>query len=123
MHSRSVFFYFHEVFLSLGCKFTGATVCSTGTKLSLDSNLSQDSASLKVPSTCTPRELMEMAMRKWTSTHGPEEERGQYVLRVSHCLEFLHGDHPLYQYKVSANSRLYQIFIVLFQTSSFMAGI
>lgn len=46
---------------------------------------------------------MELAVRKWLTTHGPEEEalRGQYVLRVSHCLEFLCGDHQLIQYKVS----------------------
>uniref|UniRef100_A0A3Q3RAC7 phosphatidylinositol-4,5-bisphosphate 3-kinase n=1 Tax=Monopterus albus TaxID=43700 RepID=A0A3Q3RAC7_MONAL len=45
--------------------------------------------------------LMELAVRKWLTTHGPEEEtwRGQYVLRVSHCLEFLLGDHPLIWYK------------------------
>ncbi|XP_030008526.1 phosphatidylinositol 4,5-bisphosphate 3-kinase catalytic subunit beta isoform [Sphaeramia orbicularis] len=62
---------------------------------------SQDSASLKVPSSCTTAELMEMAVKKWLTTHGPEEEawRGQYVLRVSHCLEFLCGDHPLILYK------------------------
>ncbi len=65
--------------------------------------LLQDSASLKVLSSCTPAELMELAVRKWLTTHGPEEEawRGQYVLRVSQCLEFLCGDHPLIQYKVS----------------------
>ncbi|XP_029964192.1 phosphatidylinositol 4,5-bisphosphate 3-kinase catalytic subunit beta isoform [Salarias fasciatus] len=62
---------------------------------------SQDSASLKVPSCYTPAELMEQALRKWVTTHGPEEEAwgGQHVLRVSHCLEFLCGDHPLIQYK------------------------
>ncbi|XP_033487502.1 phosphatidylinositol 4,5-bisphosphate 3-kinase catalytic subunit beta isoform [Epinephelus fuscoguttatus] len=62
---------------------------------------SQDSASLKVPSSCTPSELMELALKKWLTTHGPEEEawRGQYILRVSHCLEFLCGDQPLIQYK------------------------
>uniref|UniRef100_A0A671VX98 phosphatidylinositol-4,5-bisphosphate 3-kinase n=1 Tax=Sparus aurata TaxID=8175 RepID=A0A671VX98_SPAAU len=62
---------------------------------------SQDSASVKVQSSCTPMELMELAVRKWLTTHGPEEEtwRGQYVLRVSHCLEFLCGDNPLIQYK------------------------
>uniref|UniRef100_A0A8C2XMM6 Phosphatidylinositol 4,5-bisphosphate 3-kinase catalytic subunit beta isoform n=1 Tax=Cyclopterus lumpus TaxID=8103 RepID=A0A8C2XMM6_CYCLU len=46
--------------------------------------------------------LMELALKKWLTTHGPEEEeawRGQYVLRVSHCLEFLCGDQPLIQYK------------------------
>uniref|UniRef100_A0A672GY75 Phosphatidylinositol 4,5-bisphosphate 3-kinase catalytic subunit beta isoform n=1 Tax=Salarias fasciatus TaxID=181472 RepID=A0A672GY75_SALFA len=61
----------------------------------------QDSASLKVPSCYTPAELMEQALRKWVTTHGPEEEAwgGQHVLRVSHCLEFLCGDHPLIQYK------------------------
>uniref|UniRef100_A0A8C5EM40 phosphatidylinositol-4,5-bisphosphate 3-kinase n=1 Tax=Gouania willdenowi TaxID=441366 RepID=A0A8C5EM40_GOUWI len=61
----------------------------------------QDSASLKVSWSCTSAELMELALRKWLSTHGPEEDacRGQYVLRVSHCLEFLCGDHPLIQYK------------------------
>ena len=63
----------------------------------------QDSASLKVSSSCTPTELMDLAVRKWLTTHGPEDEtlRGQYVLRVGHCLEFLIGDHPLVQYKVS----------------------
>lgn len=42
-------------------------------------------------------------MRKWLTTHGPEEEewRGQYVLRVSHCLEFLCEEISLFQYKVS----------------------
>lgn len=49
---------------------------------------------------------MELAVRKWLTTHGPEEEslQGQYMLRVSHCLEFLHGDHPLSQYKVSVST-------------------
>ncbi|KAM3874811.1 phosphatidylinositol 4,5-bisphosphate 3-kinase catalytic subunit beta isoform [Diretmus argenteus] len=62
---------------------------------------SQDSASLKASPSCTPNELMELALRKWLTTHGPEEEarRGQYVLRVSQRLEFLCGDHPLIQYK------------------------
>uniref|UniRef100_A0AAV2J743 PI3K-RBD domain-containing protein n=1 Tax=Knipowitschia caucasica TaxID=637954 RepID=A0AAV2J743_KNICA len=61
----------------------------------------EDSASLKVPPSCTPSELMAVALRKWLSTHGPEDEasRGQYFLRISHCLEFLCGDHPLIQYK------------------------
>uniref|UniRef100_A0A4W6CFA6 phosphatidylinositol-4,5-bisphosphate 3-kinase n=1 Tax=Lates calcarifer TaxID=8187 RepID=A0A4W6CFA6_LATCA len=45
--------------------------------------------------------LMELALKKWLTTHGPEEEawRGQYVLRLSQRLEFLCGDHPLIQYK------------------------
>ncbi|KAM4589944.1 phosphatidylinositol 4,5-bisphosphate 3-kinase catalytic subunit beta isoform 1-T3 [Fundulus diaphanus] len=62
---------------------------------------SQDSTSLKVLSSCTPSELMEMAVKRWLITHAPEEEayRGQYVLRVSQCLEFLCGDHPMIQYK------------------------
>uniref|UniRef100_H3D9Z7 phosphatidylinositol-4,5-bisphosphate 3-kinase n=1 Tax=Tetraodon nigroviridis TaxID=99883 RepID=H3D9Z7_TETNG len=62
---------------------------------------SQDSASLKISSTCSPKDLIAQAVRKWLTTHGPEEEtlKGQYVLRVSHCLEFLCGDHPLIQHK------------------------
>lgn len=80
---------------------------SNQSSLSLRSLVSthQDSASLKVSSSCTPADLMELAVRKWLTTHGPEEEalRGQYVLRVSHCLEFLYGDHPLIQYKVSVS--------------------
>uniref|UniRef100_A0A667X7R8 phosphatidylinositol-4,5-bisphosphate 3-kinase n=1 Tax=Myripristis murdjan TaxID=586833 RepID=A0A667X7R8_9TELE len=62
---------------------------------------SQDTASLKVSPSCTPTELMELALRKWLTTHGPEDEarRGQYVLRVSQRLEFLCGDHGLIQYK------------------------
>lgn len=64
----------------------------------------QDLVGVKVSPHSTPMDLMELAMRKWQTTHGPEEEaaRGQYVLRVSHCLEFLFGDHQLIQYKVSA---------------------
>lgn len=63
----------------------------------------QDSASLKVSLSCTPNELMEQALKKWLTTHGSEDAvwRGQYILRVSQCLEFLGGDHPLIQYKVS----------------------
>ncbi|XP_072318072.1 phosphatidylinositol 4,5-bisphosphate 3-kinase catalytic subunit beta isoform [Eucyclogobius newberryi] len=70
-------------------------------KVTIHFDQSQDSASLKVPSTCTPSELMEMAVRKWLTTHGPEEEAtwGQYFLRISHCLEFLCVDLPLIQYK------------------------
>uniref|UniRef100_A0A1A8FU29 phosphatidylinositol-4,5-bisphosphate 3-kinase n=2 Tax=Nothobranchius korthausae TaxID=1143690 RepID=A0A1A8FU29_9TELE len=62
---------------------------------------SQDSTSLKVPMSCTPSELMEIAVKKWLTTHAPEDEAysRQYVLRVSQCLEFLCGDHPLIQYK------------------------
>ncbi|XP_056138942.1 phosphatidylinositol 4,5-bisphosphate 3-kinase catalytic subunit beta isoform isoform X2 [Lampris incognitus] len=62
---------------------------------------SQDTASLKVSPSCSPNELMEQALRKWQTTHGPEEEvqRGQYILRVSQRLEFFCGDHPLIQYK------------------------
>ncbi|XP_037534407.1 phosphatidylinositol 4,5-bisphosphate 3-kinase catalytic subunit beta isoform-like [Nematolebias whitei] len=61
----------------------------------------EDSTSLKVSSSCTTSELMEMAVKKWLTTHAPEEEawRGQYFLRVSQRLEFLCGDHPLTQYK------------------------
>ncbi|XP_026185369.1 phosphatidylinositol 4,5-bisphosphate 3-kinase catalytic subunit beta isoform [Mastacembelus armatus] len=70
-------------------------------KVIIHFDLSQDSISLKVPSSSTTMELIELAVRKWLTTHGPEEEtrRGQYVLRVSHCLEFLCGDHPLTHYK------------------------
>uniref|UniRef100_A0A8D0AIM5 phosphatidylinositol-4,5-bisphosphate 3-kinase n=1 Tax=Sander lucioperca TaxID=283035 RepID=A0A8D0AIM5_SANLU len=56
---------------------------------------------LKVPSSCIPSDLMELAVKKWLTTHAPEEEvwLGQYILRVSHCLEFLCGEQPLIQYK------------------------
>ncbi|XP_026230942.1 phosphatidylinositol 4,5-bisphosphate 3-kinase catalytic subunit beta isoform [Anabas testudineus] len=70
-------------------------------KVTIHFDQSQDSASLKVPATCTPLEVIELSMRKWLTTHGPEEEewRGQYVLRVSHCLEFLCEEISLFQYK------------------------
>lgn len=67
----------------------------------------QDTASLKVWPSTSPSELMEQALRKWLTTHGPEEEgrqAEQYVLRVSDKLEFLCGDHPLIQYKVTLYS-------------------
>uniref|UniRef100_A0A669BWM0 phosphatidylinositol-4,5-bisphosphate 3-kinase n=1 Tax=Oreochromis niloticus TaxID=8128 RepID=A0A669BWM0_ORENI len=71
----------------------------------------QDSASLKVSLSCTPNELMEQALKKWLTTHGSEDAvwRGQYILRVSQCLEFLGGDHPLIQYKVISH-KLAKIF-------------
>ncbi|KAM6932970.1 phosphatidylinositol 4,5-bisphosphate 3-kinase catalytic subunit beta isoform [Xenentodon cancila] len=70
-------------------------------KVNIHFDQSQDSTSMKVPLSCTPTELMKMAVEKWLTTHAPEEEvwRGQYVLRVSQCLEFLCGDHPLIHYK------------------------
>ncbi|KAF0030685.1 hypothetical protein F2P81_017416 [Scophthalmus maximus] len=79
----------------------GAADWSADLKVIIHFDQSQDSASLKVPSSCTTTELMELAVRKWLTTHGPEEEawRSQYVLRLSQCLEFLCGNHPLIQYK------------------------
>ncbi|XP_068601187.1 phosphatidylinositol 4,5-bisphosphate 3-kinase catalytic subunit beta isoform [Brachionichthys hirsutus] len=61
----------------------------------------QDPVSLKVQSYCTPTELMELAAKKGLTTHRPAEEawKAQYVLRVSHCLDFLCGDYPLIEYK------------------------
>uniref|UniRef100_A0A673XAM9 phosphatidylinositol-4,5-bisphosphate 3-kinase n=1 Tax=Salmo trutta TaxID=8032 RepID=A0A673XAM9_SALTR len=72
-------------------------------------NDKQAEASLKVTIT-SPSELMEQALRKWLTTHGPEEEgrqAEQYVLRVSDKLEFLCGDHPLIQYKVQVRAGLF----------------
>uniref|UniRef100_A0AAZ3PL71 phosphatidylinositol-4,5-bisphosphate 3-kinase n=1 Tax=Oncorhynchus tshawytscha TaxID=74940 RepID=A0AAZ3PL71_ONCTS len=72
-------------------------------------NDKQAEASLKVTIT-SPSELMEQALRKWLTTHGPEEEgrqAEQYVLRVSDKLEFLCGDHPLIQYKIQVRAGLF----------------
>lgn len=82
-------------------QINGISDRSPDLKVTIHFDQSHDSASLKVPSSCTPYELMDMAVRKWLTTHGPEEEssRGQYFLRVSHSLEFLCGDHPLIHYK------------------------
>uniref|UniRef100_A0A3B4AGN1 phosphatidylinositol-4,5-bisphosphate 3-kinase n=1 Tax=Periophthalmus magnuspinnatus TaxID=409849 RepID=A0A3B4AGN1_9GOBI len=77
----------------------GVSDRTTDLKVTIHFDLSQDSASLKVPLTCTPSELMEMAVKKWLTTHGSEEEASRYFLRISHSLEFLCGDHPLIQYK------------------------
>uniref|UniRef100_A0A673IBQ8 phosphatidylinositol-4,5-bisphosphate 3-kinase n=1 Tax=Sinocyclocheilus rhinocerous TaxID=307959 RepID=A0A673IBQ8_9TELE len=47
-------------------------------------------------------ELMDQALKKWQTTHGPEEDigfRSDYVLHVSGKLEFLFEDHPLNQCK------------------------
>ncbi|XP_028975010.1 phosphatidylinositol 4,5-bisphosphate 3-kinase catalytic subunit beta isoform isoform X1 [Esox lucius] len=74
----------------------------TSLKVTIHFDQSQDTASLKVCPSTTPSELMEQALRKWLTTHGPEEEgrqAQQYILRVSDKLEFLCGDHPLIQYK------------------------
>lgn len=46
---------------------------------------------------------MDQALKKWQTTHSPEEDigtRSDYVLRISGKLEFLFEDHPLNQYKV-----------------------
>uniref|UniRef100_A0A8C6UQN4 phosphatidylinositol-4,5-bisphosphate 3-kinase n=1 Tax=Neogobius melanostomus TaxID=47308 RepID=A0A8C6UQN4_9GOBI len=76
-------------------QINGVSDRSTDLKVTIHFDQSQ------VPLSCTPPELMDMAVRKWLTTHGPEKEasRGQYFLRVSHSLEFLCGDDPLSHYK------------------------
>ncbi|XP_072525419.1 phosphatidylinositol 4,5-bisphosphate 3-kinase catalytic subunit beta isoform isoform X2 [Salminus brasiliensis] len=71
-------------------------------KITMHYNQSQDTASLKVPLSCTVVELTEQALRKWLTTHGSDEDGGclgDYVLRVSSKLEFLFGEHTLIHYK------------------------
>ncbi|KAJ8256327.1 hypothetical protein COCON_G00184790 [Conger conger] len=71
-------------------------------KVTMHLDQSQDTVSLKVAPSTTPDALTEQAVRKWLSTHGPEEQAGacgDYVLRVSSRLEFLFGEQPLVHYK------------------------
>lgn len=71
-------------------------------KITMHYDQSQDTASLKVSLHCTVSEVMDHALKKWQTTHGPEEDigvRSNYVLRVSDRLEFLFEDYPLIQYK------------------------
>lgn len=71
-------------------------------KITMHYDQSQDTASLKVSLNCTVSEVMDHALKKWQTTHGPEEDigaRSNYVLRVSDRLEFLFEDYPLIQYK------------------------
>uniref|UniRef100_A0A672LFD2 phosphatidylinositol-4,5-bisphosphate 3-kinase n=1 Tax=Sinocyclocheilus grahami TaxID=75366 RepID=A0A672LFD2_SINGR len=71
-------------------------------KITMHYDQSQDTASLKVSLHCTVTELMDQALKKWQTTHCPEEDigfRSDYVLRVSGKLEFLFEDHPLNQCK------------------------
>uniref|UniRef100_A0A673ZFA8 Phosphatidylinositol 4,5-bisphosphate 3-kinase catalytic subunit beta isoform n=1 Tax=Salmo trutta TaxID=8032 RepID=A0A673ZFA8_SALTR len=60
-------------------------------KVTMHFDQSQDTASLKVWPSTSPSELMEQALRKWLTTHGPEEEgrqAEQYVLRyIKACLQ------------------------------------
>ncbi|XP_051963061.1 phosphatidylinositol 4,5-bisphosphate 3-kinase catalytic subunit beta isoform-like [Xyrauchen texanus] len=73
-----------------------------GIKITMHYDQSQDTASLKVSLHCTVTELMDQALKKWQTTHSPEEDigpRSDYVLRVSGILEFLFEDLPLNQYK------------------------
>ncbi|KAI7800973.1 phosphatidylinositol 4,5-bisphosphate 3-kinase catalytic subunit beta isoform isoform X4 [Triplophysa rosa] len=73
-----------------------------GIKITMHYEQSQDTASLKVSLNCTVSELMDQALKKWQTTHGPEEDigaRSDYVLRVSAKLEFLFDDHSLNQCK------------------------
>uniref|UniRef100_A0A672LGG3 phosphatidylinositol-4,5-bisphosphate 3-kinase n=1 Tax=Sinocyclocheilus grahami TaxID=75366 RepID=A0A672LGG3_SINGR len=70
---------------------------------SLENLIDKHEASLKVSLHCTVTELMDQALKKWQTTHCPEEDigfRSDYVLRVSGKLEFLFEDHPLNQCKV-----------------------
>uniref|UniRef100_A0A672LIG2 phosphatidylinositol-4,5-bisphosphate 3-kinase n=1 Tax=Sinocyclocheilus grahami TaxID=75366 RepID=A0A672LIG2_SINGR len=69
---------------------------------SLENLIDKHEASLKVSLHCTVTELMDQALKKWQTTHCPEEDigfRSDYVLRVSGKLEFLFEDHPLNQCK------------------------
>uniref|UniRef100_A0A673ICN1 phosphatidylinositol-4,5-bisphosphate 3-kinase n=1 Tax=Sinocyclocheilus rhinocerous TaxID=307959 RepID=A0A673ICN1_9TELE len=69
---------------------------------SLENLIDKHEASLKVSLHCTVTELMDQALKKWQTTHGPEEDigfRSDYVLHVSGKLEFLFEDHPLNQCK------------------------
>ncbi|XP_073673718.1 phosphatidylinositol 4,5-bisphosphate 3-kinase catalytic subunit beta isoform isoform X1 [Garra rufa] len=71
-------------------------------KITMHYDQSQDTASLKVSLHCTVTELMDQALKKWQTTHSPEEDigtRSDYVLCISGKLEFLFEDHPLNQYK------------------------
>ncbi|XP_056329226.1 phosphatidylinositol 4,5-bisphosphate 3-kinase catalytic subunit beta isoform [Danio aesculapii] len=71
-------------------------------KITMHYDQSQDTASLKVSLNCTVSEVMDHALKKWQTTHGPEKDigaRSNYVLRVSDRLEFLFEDYPLIQYK------------------------
>uniref|UniRef100_A0A8C7Z4R8 phosphatidylinositol-4,5-bisphosphate 3-kinase n=1 Tax=Oryzias sinensis TaxID=183150 RepID=A0A8C7Z4R8_9TELE len=79
----------------------GANDWPADLKVIIHFDQSQDSTSLKVPSSCTPSVLIEIALKKWQTTHAPEEEtnKDKHILRVSQCLDFLCGDHPLIQYK------------------------
>ncbi|XP_051521595.1 phosphatidylinositol 4,5-bisphosphate 3-kinase catalytic subunit beta isoform-like isoform X2 [Myxocyprinus asiaticus] len=73
-----------------------------GIKITMHYDQSQDTASLKVSLHCRVTELMDQALKKWQTTHSPEEDigpRSDYVLRVSGILEFLFEDLPLNQYK------------------------
>uniref|UniRef100_A0A9J7YYC1 phosphatidylinositol-4,5-bisphosphate 3-kinase n=2 Tax=Cyprinus carpio TaxID=7962 RepID=A0A9J7YYC1_CYPCA len=71
-------------------------------KITMHYDQSQDTSSLKVSLHCTVTELMDLALKKWQTTHVPEEDigfRSDYVLRVSRKLEFLFEDHHLNQCK------------------------
>uniref|UniRef100_A0A673HU73 phosphatidylinositol-4,5-bisphosphate 3-kinase n=1 Tax=Sinocyclocheilus rhinocerous TaxID=307959 RepID=A0A673HU73_9TELE len=79
-----------------------STQLGTGSLENLIDKHEGDTASLKVSLHCTVTELMDQALKKWQTTHGPEEDigtRSDYVLRVSGRFEFLFEDHPLNQCK------------------------
>uniref|UniRef100_A0A671T363 phosphatidylinositol-4,5-bisphosphate 3-kinase n=1 Tax=Sinocyclocheilus anshuiensis TaxID=1608454 RepID=A0A671T363_9TELE len=77
----------HEGVIKITMHYDQSQVCSVILVLSLH---------------CTVTELMDQALKKWQTTHGPEEDigtRSDYVLRVSGRFEFLFEDHPLNQCK------------------------
>ncbi|KAG8135936.1 putative Phosphatidylinositol-45-bisphosphate 3-kinase catalytic subunit beta isoform protein [Naja naja] len=61
----------------------------------------QDVFSFQVSPNITPIKLNELAIRKWLTIHGKEDEVDPYgyVLQVNGRLEYVFGDHPLIQFQ------------------------
>ncbi|XP_076139133.1 phosphatidylinositol 4,5-bisphosphate 3-kinase catalytic subunit beta isoform isoform X2 [Alosa pseudoharengus] len=70
-----------------------------GVKITIHYDQCQDTASVRVCVKSKVEQLVDQALRKWSSTHQQEGCHDDYILRVSGKLEFLCGKHPLIQYK------------------------
>ncbi|KAG5269861.1 hypothetical protein AALO_G00207030 [Alosa alosa] len=71
-----------------------------GVKITIHYDQCQDTASVRVCVKSKVDQLVDQALRKWSSTHQQEGCHDDYILRVSGKLEFLCGKHPLIQYKI-----------------------
>ncbi|XP_063061973.1 phosphatidylinositol 4,5-bisphosphate 3-kinase catalytic subunit beta isoform [Engraulis encrasicolus] len=79
-----------------------------GIKVTIHYDQSQDTASVRVCATSTVEQLIGHALKKWSSTHLTQCCHDDYLLRLSHKMEFLSSKHTLIQHRYIRASVLSQ---------------